>query len=236
MIHVILGPPAAGKSTHVREHARPGDIRVDFDDIANLITGMDPANHTHDKYVATVVRAARRTLITRLLEAPPDDRDVWIIHSTPSPTQLAEYEKAGAELITIDPGKDVVMKRIKRERPATMQAVAGKWYDTRTPKRSTTEKGLGWRHQQQRDRLLRAHKDGTPCWWCGLPMYRDKRRNPDGRALAADHTKARATHGTRHLADRLLHGTCNSQRQAGDHDDQRPALKTPTTTSASFKW
>lgn len=97
--------------------------------------------------------------------------------------------------------------------------------------RSTTEKGLGWRHQKDRDRLLRAHIDATLCWWCGKPMYRDRTRNWDydpastdraSGSLAADHSHARAHGGTK--ADRLLHGQCNKMRGEGARDHLRPAL------------
>jgi hypothetical protein len=40
--------------------------------------------------------------------------------------------------------------------------------------------------------------------------------------LAADHSVPRAAGGQ--LADRLLHGLCNSERGDGARDDQRPAL------------
>ena len=89
-------------------------------------------------------------------------------------------------------------------------------------RKTTTEKGLGRRHQLQREKLLKKHQDGSPCWWCGKPMFRDKEKNWDGFSLAADHTVARA-HGGK-LADRLLHHTCNSTRGAGgDIDEVRPA-------------
>nr|WP_081830358.1 hypothetical protein [Rhodococcus sp. UNC363MFTsu5.1] len=86
---------------------------------------------------------------------------------------------------------------------------------------NTTAKGLGWEHQKQRDRLLRAHTDGTLCWWCDQQMYRDAARNWDERPLAADHSLARAHGGTK--ADRLLHSTCNNQRGDGARDHLRPA-------------
>ncbi len=92
----------------------------------------------------------------------------------------------------------------------------------RTPTKTTTQRGLGWQHQQDAARLLRHHIDGTRCWWCGLPMFRDIARNWDGKRLAADHSKARAFGGTR--ADRLLHGNCNSQRGDGSRDHQRPVV------------
>lgn len=61
---------------------------------------------------------------------------------------------------------------------------------------STTARGLGWSHQQQRERLLRRLVDGEPCWWCGEPMFKTQE-------LDADHSHSRAMGGTR--ADRLLH-------------------------------
>lgn len=95
--------------------------------------------------------------------------------------------------------------------------------------KSTTGKGLGWAHQQQRTRLLARHRDGTPCPCLtlddcgpacpcraageGLPMYRDPARNPDRMPLEADHTIARTQGGTR--ADRLILATCNRSRQDG---------------------
>ncbi|MDQ0283773.1 hypothetical protein [Rhodococcoides fascians] len=84
-----------------------------------------------------------------------------------------------------------------------------------TPK-TTTEKGLGWDHQQVAKELKRTHIEGTICWWCGEPMYLSQ-------GLAADHSKARAKGGTK--ADRLLHGPCNSARGKGERDHTRPALK-----------
>ena len=83
---------------------------------------------------------------------------------------------------------------------------------------TTTERGLGWQHQKQRARLLRALVDGTPCAHCGQPMYHTQ-------ALQADHTVPRSLGGK--VADRLLHAWCNMSRGNGtrtpsaDRDDWR---------------
>lgn len=87
--------------------------------------------------------------------------------------------------------------------------------------KTTTARGLGWAHQQQRDRLIRDHVDGTLCWWCGLPMFKSQK-------LEADHSRARSQGGTK--ADRLLHGynqlghRCNQERGDGSRDHLRPAI------------
>nr|WP_104157392.1 hypothetical protein [Mycobacterium avium] len=91
-----------------------------------------------------------------------------------------------------------------------------------THRRTTTQRGLGHRHKQQVARLKHHHIDGTPCWWCGQPMYREPTLNWDHKALSGDHSIPRSAGGT--LADRLLHATCNSERGDGTRDHQRPAL------------
>lgn len=89
--------------------------------------------------------------------------------------------------------------------------------------RTTTQAGLGWNHQQTRDRLLRRLKPGDTCWWCGRPMDRTH-------ALDADHSTSRS-HGGQH-ADRLLHARCNRQRGDGNRDHRRPALHTADSLTA----
>lgn len=78
---------------------------------------------------------------------------------------------------------------------------------------TTTQRGLGHKHQQARARLLARHVDGARCPWCQRPMFRDKEQNFDRRALHADHDTARSRGGT--TATRLLHGSCNESRGDG---------------------
>lgn len=104
-------------------------------------------------------------------------------------------------------------------------------------RKTTAQRGYGWRHQRRRRQLLAQHTDGTPCWWCGQPMYTDPTRNPDRRPLEADHTNAVHYHGPNELADRLLHSTCNRSRQQGDRDNERPAMRARATPGATaFEW
>lgn len=81
--------------------------------------------------------------------------------------------------------------------------------------RTTTQRGLGAAHRQDRERLLQQHVEGTTCWWCGEPMF-------TAQGLGADHEQPRSLGGTR--ANRLLHSWCNSERGDGRHDDERPAV------------
>lgn len=219
-VTVVTGPPAAGKTTHVRQHAQPGDVIIDYDLIANALSGQDADNHEHPAHIQAITRAARQAALDAAINT---SARIWLIHATPSEKQQVNYSARGAEIITIDPGKDIVMKRIKTQRPAHMAKAAGKWYSDQSgakPKRKlagTTERGYGWKHQQQRERLLRRHRDGAPCSHCGKPMYRDPARNFDGAPLEAQHADALANHDDKQrapLASELMHRFCN--RSLGD--------------------
>lgn len=217
-VTVVTGPPAAGKTTHVREHAQDGDVIIDFDLIANALSGKAADNHEHAAHVQTVAKAARQAAIDAAIKT---SARVWLIHAMPSAKQQVEYSARGAEIVTIDPGKDVVMRRIKAERPERMAKAAGQWYSNQgkpaSKAKGTTERGYGWKHQKQRERLLRAHKDGAPCSHCGKPMYRDPARNFDGAPLEAQHADALANHADKQrapLASELMHRFCN--RSLGD--------------------
>lgn len=238
---VVTGPPAAGKTTYVAEHAKPGDIRIDLDHIANTLAGEDQGNHEHAVHVLAVAKAARKAAIDAAMK---QDCTVWLIHTKPTPRQLGNYRDLGATIHTIDPGKDVVMKRCKQERPKGSLIAAAKWYDNKPkPKKTRQQRGYNRQHEKTRKRLLRTHKDGTPCWWCGKPMYRNKNKNHDHLPLCADHEHANgARNGTQ--ATRLLHYSCNSSRKDGKNDHKRPALTNnppqPTTTPhndvSGFVW
>lgn len=70
---------------------------------------------------------------------------------------------------------------------------------------STTARGLGYRHQAERRRLLAALVDGVPCPLCGQPMDR-------AQDLDADHELPRVLGGVSGPL-RLAHSRCN--RSAG---------------------
>lgn len=125
-IYIVTGPPASGKTTWVRDHAKPGDITIDFDAIANTLTPPDGQPHKHTPQVQTVTKAARQAAIDTALTQT--DLDVYIIHSDPGASTIAKYQSLGAHIITIDPGQDIVLARCRAERPWQMQQAAKRWY------------------------------------------------------------------------------------------------------------
>lgn len=127
-IHVVVGPPAAGKSTWVRQQAKPGDITIDYDNIANVLTPHDGQPHDHQPHVSAVTKAARKAAIQAAINLNVEC-NVYIIHSTPSRASINQYRRLGAHINVIDPGREVVMQRCKAERPWRMQKAAQDWYD-----------------------------------------------------------------------------------------------------------
>lgn len=101
---------------------------------------------------------------------------------------------------------------------------------TTARRKTTTEKGLGWRHQQAVEGLKRRHVDGSPCEWCGKPMWLDPTKNwdynpdvPYSGGLHGDHGDMTRAEAQRlglppPLPNRLLHGRCNNQRGDGIND------------------
>lgn len=125
---VVIGPPAAGKSTWVMQHAKPLDVVIDMDRIAKALMPVEP-EHSHDypehlRHVAIAARKAAIRQATRLRERIT----VWLIHALPSPDDLAEYRALGWHVETIDPGRDVVEQRARTMRPVDMMRHVERWY------------------------------------------------------------------------------------------------------------
>lgn len=128
MLFVVTGPPAAGKSTWVQANARTGDITIDFDALACTLTPPHGSQHDHTQHVKTVTKAARQAAIDASLRLIADT-NVYVIHSTPSDQTLTRYKALGAQVIVIDPGRDVVVPRAKKERPSWMLQAVHRWYE-----------------------------------------------------------------------------------------------------------
>lgn len=147
-VKVITGPPAAGKTTFVRTHAHPTDVVIDLDRIAQaFMPEHDGPIHgypDHIRHVAIGARAAAIQRATRLSERVT----VWIIHSIPKPDQLKEYERMRWDVITVDPGAEVVRARAAVERPRAMDDVVTKWYAQQdqqaTPPAPLVEPSRAW--------------------------------------------------------------------------------------------
>lgn len=126
LIHVITGPPCAGKSTYVREHAAPGDVRVDFDALAQALGSDQPHDAPDD--VRSAAFAARSAVVALALSGDAK-ADYWVIHTSPTAEQAAAYEASGAEFVALDPGVDECLRRaVDDGRPARTVDAIHAWY------------------------------------------------------------------------------------------------------------
>lgn len=121
---VVTGPPCAGKSTWVREHARPDDIVIDYDTLAQALS-MSNDEHDVPDAPRRVAMDARMTAITSA--ARQHDVDVWVIDSDPSPERHGVYRMARAIYHRIDPGIDVCLERAQQRPPETEHYIM-RWY------------------------------------------------------------------------------------------------------------
>ncbi|MFE4701453.1 AAA family ATPase [Streptomyces sp. NPDC056738] len=130
MLIVVTGPPAAGKSSWIKAHATARDIVIDLDLMALAMAGPGADHHNHTDVLTRVVHRARYAAIDEACQHL-DKVDVYLIHTQPSAKALAKYKRLEARIITVDPGRDIVMQRVKAMRQPEMERVVTRWYNAR---------------------------------------------------------------------------------------------------------
>lgn len=144
MLTVVTGPPCSGKTTHVHQRAQPGDIVVDYDQLAQALGSPHSHDHPHD--VAAVTRAARDAAVKAALAAHRRGATVWIIDTDPPTARRRTYHRAGATLITLTADRAELHRRAHQAgRPRRWHAVIDEWLaahrDDQQPEGTDLEQG-----------------------------------------------------------------------------------------------
>lgn len=143
-LHMVVGPPAGGKSTYVDTNAPAGTPRFDFDKVAALVGGVESFDSTPSA-VAEVVLAMRRGLLGWLLDPETvQDTDVWVVNTNPSENTIIKWVQAGGVFHVVDPGESEALARATRQGRGedTLSAIRA-WYSAppQIPKDNRVKEG-----------------------------------------------------------------------------------------------
>lgn len=177
MLTVVTGPPCSGKSTYAWENAKPGDVVVDFDRIAQALGSGDP--HDHGDAVRWVAIAARRAAINRAIIEHHNGATVWIVHTRIPQADMDRYVKAGAEIVTLKVDSEELHRRADAERPGLWHKLIDDWTPVAPPKPKVRRPSVPSRSRL--DANQRRGREGRPwkrrrkavleasdvCWICG---------------------------------------------------------------------
>lgn len=127
-LYVITGPPCGGKSTYVREHAKPGDVVVDFDRIALAICSEDTRHHEYPAHIRQAAMIVRKQVVAVAL-VMAKTYDAYVIHAKPDKTARALYKRNRAVFVNQTAPLGVLLARARAERPEWVQERIVHWFD-----------------------------------------------------------------------------------------------------------
>lgn len=124
---LVCGPPAAGKSTYVREHAQRGDIVIDLDVLIAEHSGL-PLYHGKDAHLRTAL--AERNEMLRELATMPPERRAWFVISAPiERRQWWTRMLAPADVVVLAVPMDECLRRVEMDTHRTAAAVTRQHQD-----------------------------------------------------------------------------------------------------------
>lgn len=123
-VHIVLGPPCAGKSTWVASRRNTDEPVVDYDKLTQALG----ASHSHEapEPIRQCAWAARRAAIAKAYEL---ESDSWVIHAFASQDMVDSWAENGCVFHMIDPGIQACIERALADgRPeGTIQKIED-WY------------------------------------------------------------------------------------------------------------
>lgn len=110
-ITLVCGPPASGKSTYVREHAKKSDKVIDLDRIASRIAGS--TEHGWPIHVIDQALQERNKLLDSLANPDASCRHAWFIVCEPDGANRRWWaEKINANVVVLETAPHICEGRI----------------------------------------------------------------------------------------------------------------------------
>lgn len=132
-VTLVCGPPCSGKSTYVRRHAKPADLVICHDLLAQAAGSK--RQHNHELHYG---QAAKLAYAQAVASIPQHDGDVWVIRCAPEATRRGTLaEGIGADrVVVLLPSRGVVLARVRHTRRdvTTTQRVVMRWYSRYQPR------------------------------------------------------------------------------------------------------
>lgn len=124
-VHIVCGPPCAGKSTYVLEHAGTDDLIIDWDEIVESL-GFPPRHHFVERGLVGVIADEWRRRIAR---AKLHDGVVWVIRAKPAREVRPLATSLGADIIEITAPVPVLLERAShRPHPEAHRKLILSWH------------------------------------------------------------------------------------------------------------
>lgn len=110
---IVCGAPGSGKSTWVREHARPDDIVIDMDQIKSRLSGTSIYS-AEPRWTGPALEERNRLL--RSLSGSPTSSRAWFIVSAPEPAEQQWWQaRLGGSVHVMDTPEDECVRRINAD-------------------------------------------------------------------------------------------------------------------------
>ena len=105
---VVCGPPGAGKTSYVRQHAQPGDLILDVDALYMALSGQ-PMYDKPAELLPFVIEA-RDAVIERLRQRSRANH-AWVITLAPTESERQPYAEDGADVVVLaTPAEDCLAR------------------------------------------------------------------------------------------------------------------------------
>ena len=170
MLTIITGPPCAGKTTYLKQHAQPGHITIDYDQLAQTLGSPTP--HQHPTHIHHVTLAARAAAIASAIRQHHHGATVWIIHTQLTPNDLTRYTQNDATILTLTADPHELHNRANKDnRPPHWHHLINTWTPYKpnpTPRPKTPTPPTQRRDHRAYRRIRTQILNTNPhCWICG---------------------------------------------------------------------